>query len=188
MPMPVSDVFPVKYVDGTQVCLFEGNTLEKFSALKLDVLGLRTLDVINDYAVSKNPDMNIYDVYDLIEDKLEDEDYFNDICDLKTEAIFQIESNLFKGIIKDMQPRNIEDITALVAIARPGPLAAGMHTMYNNRKNGLEEWDEPLPFTMEFVETTYGCIIYQEQIMQIAQKVAKFNGNQTDSMFRKAVA
>lgn len=187
-PMPINDVFPTKTSEGVQVCLFTGVQLDALNALKLDVLGLKTLDIINNTIIDIHPNKNIYTFYDQEIVPFVNARYFKDICKLKTEAIFQIESGLFKSVIKDMQPKTIDDITALTSLCRPGPLAAKMHIAYNKRKNGEEAWDEPLPNTMEFVKDTYGCIIYQEQPMQIAQKVAGFDGNQADSFLRKAMA
>lgn len=184
-PTPVNDIFPTKTVEGTLISLFDGVELDKFNALKLDVLGLKTLDIINDTVISIDENKNIYDIYNNI--PIENADYFELIKNQQTEAMFQIESPMMKGIIKNMHPEKIDDIIALNSIGRPGPLSAGMDTAYNNRKNGLEEWIEPLPNTLDIVKDTFGTIIYQEQVMLIAQRVANFNGNQSDSYLRKAL-
>lgn len=185
-PVSVNDIFPTKTVDDTLIALFDGVQLDKFNALKLDVLGLKTLDIINDTVISVDETKNIYDIYNNI--PVNNASYFELIREQKTEAMFQIESPMMKGIIRDMLPETIGDIIALNSIGRPGPLSAGMHTAYNNRKNKLEEWTEPLPNTLDIVEDTFGTIIYQEQVMLIAQRVAKFNGNQSDSYLRKALS
>lgn len=185
-PMPVSDLFPTRTVDGKQVTLYTGPQLEEAKAIKIDILGLKTLDVMNMTLKSIDESLRLNDVYKTI--CKNDVDVYNMICDRDTEGLFQIESNLFKSIIKDMQPTSMNDIIALTSIGRPGPLQAGMHTAYNNRKNGLEEAVEPLPNTWDIVQDTYGTIIYQEQIMLIAKRVAGFDDNQTDSYLRKALA
>ena len=95
---------------------------------------------------------------------------------------------MFKGTVKEILPKTIDDITAITSIMRPGPLSAHMDKMYARRKNGEEQWTEPLPNTLDIVQDTFGTIIYQEQPMLIAQRVAGFDGNQSDSFLRKAMA
>src|SRR5699024_2150457 len=94
----------------------------------------------------------------------------------------------FKGIIKDMQPTHMNDIVVLTSLGRPGPLQAGMHTKYNNRKNGLEDVVMPVHSIEDIVGDTFGTIVYQEQVMAIAKKIAGFDDNQADSYLRKALA
>lgn len=91
-------------------------------------------------------------------------------------------------MVREILPKNIDDITAITSMGRPGPLAAHMDKMYAKRKSGEEEWGEPLPNTMDIIQDTFGTIIYQEQPMLIAQRVAGFDGNQADSFLRKAMA
>ena len=86
-----------------------------------------------------------------------------------------------------MQPDNINDIGALNAICRPGPLQAHLDEQYNDTKNGKKELIEPLPKTLDIVQDTYGAIIYQEQVMAISVKVCGFNANQSDSIVRKII-
>lgn len=185
-PMPISDLFPTRTVDGVKVTLYTGPQLEECKAIKYDILGLKTVSVIDRALKSIDEELTWEDLYQAVE--VDDEGLFNMICDKKTDAMFQIESALFKGIISDMQPRHINDITVLTSLGRPGPLSAGMHTKYNNRKNGIEDVIMPLDGIEDIVGETYGTIVYQEHVMLIAQKVAGFDDNQADSYLRKALA
>ena len=185
-PMPISDLFPTRTVDGVKVTLYTGPQLEECKAIKYDILGLKTVSVIDRALKSIDEELTWEDLYDAVE--VDDEGVFSMICDKKTDAMFQIESALFKGIISDMQPTHINDITVLTSLGRPGPLSAGMHTKYNNRKNGIEEIVMPLHGIEDIVGETYGTVVYQEHIMLIAQKVAGFDDNQADSYLRKALA
>ena len=105
-----------------------------------------------------------------------------------TDGIFQIESNLFKGLIGDIVPDKFSDIVAITSIGRPGPLSANMHSMYADRKHGFKEATEPVKNTWDIVGDSFGTIIYQESIMKIAQRVANFDDNQVDSFLRKSIA
>ena len=113
-----------------------------------------------------------------------DENIYEMLSEGKTDGVFQFESNLFKGMCKDIKPTCIEDLIAITAIGRPGPLAAGYNKIYANRKNGLEPITYPLGCD-DILNMTYGTMIYQEQLMLMAQKVAGFNGNQSDTYLRK---
>lgn len=185
-PMPISDLFPTRTVDGVKVTLYTGPQLEECKAIKYDILGLKTVSVINKTLKSIDEELTWEDLYQAVE--VDDEGIFNMICDKHTDAMFQIESDLFKGIISDMQPRHINDIVVLTAIGRPGPLSAGMHTKYNNRKNGIEEAVMPVHSTEDIVGDTFGTIVYQEQVMAIAKKIAGFDDNQADSFLRKSIS
>lgn len=187
-PMPVADLFPTR-VDpktGVTVALYTGPQLESLKAIKVDILGLKTLDVLDMTAKSIDPNSNLEDYYDIV--KTDDKKMFDLIKAKATDGLFQIESPLFKGLCDSIQPDNIDDIIAITSIGRPGPLSAGMDKMYADRKHGREQAVEPLPNTWDLVSNTYGTIIYQEAIMLIAQRVAGFNGNQADSYLRKGFA
>jgi DNA polymerase-3 subunit alpha len=187
-PMPVSDLFPTRVdpKEGTTVTLYTGPQLEELKAIKFDILGLKTLSVIDRTLKSIDPDLTFEDLYEQVD--VNDPYVFEMIQGKNTEGVFQIESNLFKGMIEDIIPTSLNDIVVLNALGRPGPLKAGMPKSYALRKNGLEEAVEPLRDTWEFVSDTFGTIAYQEQIMLIAKRVAGFNDNQSDSYLRKAFA
>lgn len=150
------------------------------------MLGLKTLDVLDMTVKSIDPTKRLDDYYDIID--IKDPKIYNLIAKGETDGIFQLESDLFKNAIKSLVPDNINDINALTSYNRPGPLSAGMDKAYNNRKHGLEKAIEPLPNTWDIVKDSYGTIIYQEQCMLIAQKVAGFDDNQADSFLRKSLA
>lgn len=188
-PVPVSQMVPTrKDKDGIRVTLFTGPQLEECKLVKLDILGLKTLDVLDKTLKAVDENLLVEDLYKTIEDYLDNEEMFSMIQNKETEGVFQIESNLFKGLMNDICPNNIDDIIALLSIGRPGPLSAGMHTAYGMRKNGFEEAVPQLPNTEEITQDTFHTILYQEQLMLIAKKVAGFNDSQSDSILRKAVA
>lgn len=187
-PTPVNDVFPTR-IDpktGVKVTLYTGPQVEDCNGVKYDFLGLKTVSVIDRTLKAIDETLTWEDLYQAVD--LDDKGVFDMICDRKTDAMFQIESDLFKGIIKDMQPTHMNDIVVLTSLGRPGPLQAGMHTKYNNRKNGLEEVILPVHSIEDIVGDTFGTIVYQEQVMAIAKKIAGFDDNQADSYLRKALA
>ena len=190
-PMPVNKIFPTKVVDGRKVTIWDKDIVEIMGGIKFDYLGLKTVSVMDlclEYiAQNTNTEkMTLQEVYENIPtDEIES---FKMICDKKTEAVFQIESDLFKGMISDMQPENINDLIALTSIGRPGPLSAKMDKAYNDRKNGLKPVVYPLPGLEDILGDSYGTIIYQEHVMLIAKKIAGFDDNQADSYLRKALA
>lgn len=185
-PSAVNDIFPTRTVDGVKITLYTGPQVEDCNGVKYDFLGLKTVSIIDRTLKAIDETLTWEDLYDAVE--LDDKGIFDMICNKETEAVFQIESDLFKGIISDMQPTHMNDIVVLTSLGRPGPLQAGMHTKYNNRKNGLEEVVMPVHSTEDIVGDTFGTIVYQEQVMAIAKKIAGFDDNQADSYLRKALA
>ena len=187
-PCPVNDIFPTRTdkETGVKVTLYTGPQVEECNGVKYDFLGLKTVSVINKSLEFIDESLTWEDLYEAVE--LDDEGIFEMICERKTDAMFQIESDLFKGIIKDMKPTHMNDIIVLTSLGRPGPLQAGMHTKYNNRKNGLEDVVLPVHSIEDIVGDTFGTIVYQEQVMAIAKKIAGFDDNQADSYLRKALA
>jgi DNA polymerase-3 subunit alpha len=185
-PMDVDSLFPTRYKDGVTVTLYTGVQLEELKAIKFDILGLKTLSVIKNTLEAIDETLTFDDLYEMVD--VNDVKMFERIQNRETEGLFQIESNLFKGVIEDMVPTNLDDIIALTSICRPGPLSAGMGKQFTQRKHGLEEAVEPITNTWDIVSETYGTIIYQEQIMLIAKRVAGFDDNQSDSHLRKAFA
>lgn len=187
MPMPVNVLFPTrKAKDGTTVTIYTGEQLEELKAIKFDILGLKTLTIIKNTLKHIDPNLTFDDLYQMVD--VNDPNIYKMICNKETDALFQLESNLFKGVIGDIQPDTLEDIIAITSMCRPGPLSAGMHLAYARRKREEEEATPPLPGIDDIVGKTFGTIIYQEQCMLIAQKVAGFDDNQADSYLRKALA
>lgn len=186
-PEPVTDLFPTrKAKDGTTVTLYTGVQLEALNAIKFDILGLKTVTVIKKALKAIDENLTFEDLYECID--MKDEKAFKLLRDKKTSGTFQMGSNLFKGLIDDIKPSEFNDLVVITSVARPGPLKAGMHTMYANVKNGIQKAKEPLPNTWDIVEDSQGVIAYQEQVMRISQRVADFNDNQADSYLRKAMA
>jgi DNA polymerase-3 subunit alpha len=186
-PMPVNDMFPTRVdKEGTKITLYTGPQLEELKAIKFDLLGLRTLSVIQQTLQFIDKNLTFDDIYDSM--NIDDEGVFKNIQAKETEGVFQIESNLFKGMIEGIVPNTMNDIVAITSLGRPGPLSAGMDKSYAKRKHGEEEAKEPLPNTWDIVKDTYGTICYQEQIMMISKVVASFNDNQADTYLRKGFA
>ena len=154
--------------DGTITTQFTMTTLEELGLLKMDFLGLRTLTVIQDAArmaserAGKTIDMDKID-YD-------DAAVYASIGTGKTEGVFQLESSGMKNFMKELQPKNLEDVIAGISLYRPGPM--DFIPQYIRGKNHPESITYDCPQLEEILEPTYGCIVYQEQVMQIVQKLA----------------
>ena len=138
---------------------------ENAGLVKFDFLGLKTLTVINKAQKiirdKKNNKFNIEDI------NYEDQNVFNLLSEGKTVGLFQLESSGMKDALMNMKPNRLEDIIALVALYRPGPMSN--IPIYNDCKHGRKDPDYLHPKLKEILEPTYGVIIYQEQVMQIAQ-------------------
>ncbi len=168
------------------VSQFDKDDVEAIGLVKFDFLGLRTLTII-DWAVqdinynlvkSNKEPINI----DLI--KLDDNSTFNLLKAYKTTAVFQLESSGMKDLIKRLQPDCFEDIIALVALFRPGPLQSGMVDDFIDRKHGRAIVEYPHPDLELILKPTYGVILYQEQVMQIAQVLAGYSLGAADLLRR----
>ena len=180
--------------DGTGlVTQFDKNDVEEAGLVKFDFLGLRTLTII-DWALEtinrKQAEKGLEPV-DINMIPLDDEPSYKLLKEAKTTAVFQLESRGMKDLIRRLQPDNIEDMIALVALFRPGPLESGMVDDFINRKHGRAEVAYPHPdfqheTPKETLEPTYGVIVYQEQVMQIAQILAGYTLGGAD-MLRRAM-
>lgn len=190
-PCRINDYFPTKIVDGKKVTMWDKDTVEEANGVKFDYLGLKNISVI-EYTLEliKETTGEVISIIDLYNNKSirNDEAVFNMLCNLETETVFQMESNLFKSLIDKIQPRDMKELIAITAMARPGPLQAGMDKTYINRKNGVEEIIYPVHGIESILGETYGTILYQEQIMMLSQKIAGFNDNQADTYLRKGVS
>jgi DNA polymerase-3 subunit alpha len=125
-------------------------------------------------------------LYDKVD--LEDKKVWEYIASKNTEGVFQIESDMMKGIINIIKPTRFDDLIAINALGRPGPLAAGMPQDYGKRKNGEEDISYPIRGCDELMKNTYGTIPYQEILMLISKKIAGYNDMQADSITRKTIA
>ncbi len=158
---------------------FDMYSAENAGLIKFDFLGLKTLTVINNTQKlirKKNKDFNIENI------KFDDQKVFELLSSGKTVGLFQVESAGMREALTQMRPNHIEDIIALVALYRPGPMS-NIPT-YNDCKHGKQEPDYLHPLLEEILKPTYGVIIYQEQVMQIAQKLSGFTAGQADILRR----
>ena len=175
------------------VTQFDKGDVEEAGLVKFDFLGLRTLTII-DWAL-KTINQQLAKVgkepLDITRISLEDKATFDLLQSAETTAVFQLESNGMKDLVRRLLPSRFEDIVALVALFRPGPLQSGMVDDFINRKHGRAEmaWPHPdyqLDSLQPVLEPTYGIILYQEQVMQIAQVMAGYTLGGAD-MLRRAM-
>jgi len=192
-PSVLTDFTPLYCEQGGHsiVTQFDKDDVEAIGLVKFDFLGLRTLTII-DWAV-RNIKARHADQQDLDINRvpLDDDAAFNLLRAAETTAVFQLESSGMKDLIKRLQPDSFEDIIALVALFRPGPLQSGMVDNFINRKHGREEVSYPdVQYQHEslkpILEPTYGIILYQEQVMQIAQVLSGYTLGGAD-MLRRAM-
>ena len=179
----LSEIVPL-YKDISANLLLPSTQFDMYSAenaglIKFDFLGLKTLTVINNTQKlirKKNQDFNIENI------NFDDQKVFELLSSGKTVGLFQVESAGMREALIQMKPNHIEDIIALVALYRPGPMS-NIPT-YNDCKHGKQEPDYLHPLLEEILKPTYGVIIYQEQVMQIAQKLSGFTAGQADILRR----
>ena len=174
--------------DGHRVSQFDKDDVEAVGLVKFDFLGLRNLTVINAAVENINlrRDKEGKDPLVLEDLPLDDKKAYKLLQDAKTTAVFQLESMGMKKYLAKLQPTNIEDVIAMCALYRPGPLDAGMVEMYIDRKHGREEVIYDHPNLEPILENTNGVIVYQEQVMQISQVMAGYSLGGAD-MLRRAM-
>lgn len=185
MPCRVDDYFPTRTdADGVTITLFTGTECEELGTAKLDILGLKTLSIIETTLRHLNKDVQwLYDSFDI-----EDKKLYKLLAQAKTDCVFQLESDMFKDMMKGMKPTAFDDIAAATALGRPGPLTAGLDKQYISCKNGKSDLKYPIHGIENILDNTYGVIAYQEQLMQISKQVSGFDDNQADSITRKITA
>ena len=190
-PMEVNNFVPTRTSKGRKVSMWDKNEVEEAGLCKIDLLGLATTSMINlcTQFIEKTTGVKITldDLYNNKELR-DDPVVLEMISKEQTESVFQFESNLFKSIIKDMQPSSFADCIALTSVARPGPLGAGLDKVYSNRKHGIDTNTEFILGSFPYMESTYNTTLYQEQPMLLAKDIAGFSDNQADSYLRKAMA
>src|SRR5699024_3935694 len=165
---------------------FDYPTAEGVELIKMDYLGLPNLTIISDAV--ENIKSNRDDDLDLEHLTLDDPAAYELLTRGDTLGVFQLDGGRLRAMLRMMKPDNFEDISATLALYRPGPMGADSHTNYALRKNGLQEvtpihpeLEEPLN---DILDTTFGLVIYQEQVMAIAQKVAGYSLGQADILRR----
>ena len=179
----LAEQFPL-YVDHSSNLILPSTQYDMYSSenaglVKFDLLGLKTLTVI-DKTLKRLKTKNIN--LDIAKIDLNDEKVFSLLSTGETTGIFQLESAGMRDSIKQMKPNKFDDIIALVALYRPGPMSN--IPIYNDCKNGIKEPDYIHPTLKEILKSTYGIIIYQEQVMQIAQTLAGFTAGEADILRR----
>jgi len=175
--------------DGSNlVTQFDKDDVESVGLVKFDFLGLRTLTIIDWAVKAVNEQRRIKgeSELDIADIPLDDSRTFDLLKAYQTTAVFQLESRGMKDLIKRLQPDVFEDIIALVALFRPGPLQSGMVDDFINRKHGRAKVEYPHPDIGPVLQPTYGVILYQEQVMQIAQVLAGYTLGGAD-MLRRAM-
>ncbi|WP_030909769.1 DNA polymerase III subunit alpha [Streptosporangium amethystogenes] len=184
----LTDYIPImrRDSDGVIITQFDYPTCETLGLLKMDFLGLRNLTIIDDCL--KMIEANTGERIDLLKLPLDDRKTYELLGRGDTLGVFQLDGGGMRSLLRLMKPDNFEDISAVGALYRPGPMGANSHTNYALRKNGQQdivpihpEFEESL---QEILGTTYGLIVYQEQVMAIAQKVAGFSLGKADLLRR----
>jgi len=185
---PLLDVLPIwrREADGAIITGWDFPSCESVGLLKMDFLGLRNLTVLDD--AIKNVWSNRRQKIDLEALPLADDATFELMARGDTLGVFQLDGGPMRALLRAMAPTKFEDIAAVLALYRPGPMAANAHNDYADRKNGRKpvvpihpELEEPLA---EILDETYGLIVYQEQVMAIAQKVAGYSLGSADLLRR----
>ncbi len=173
-----------KSTDGSITTQYDMKSIEEIGLLKIDFLGLRTLTIIQwtEEMIRERHDPD----FDITKIPLNDKKTFKLISQGKTLGVFQLESSGFREMLRRLKPSKIEDLIAAIALYRPGPLKSGMVESFIRRKNGREPVTYIFPELKPILEETYGVVVYQEQVMQIAAKLAGFTLGQAD-VLRKAM-
>ena len=187
-PGSLADFSPIYFDSDTSSVLtqFDKDDVEKIGLVKFDFLGLRTLTIIDKAIKSINDDLasKNEDLLDISNLDLNDSKVFELLSAGKTTAVFQLESPGMKDLIKRLQPTKFEEIVALLALFRPGPLDSGMHDEFVNRKNGKVPVTYPHKLLEPVLSETYGVILYQEQVMESARVLAGYSLGQADILRR----
>lgn len=177
---PVVEYVPLNSNDGVVTTQFTMNTLEELGLLKMDFLGLRTLTVIQN--ALKLIEINHNICIDIDKIPLDDQEVFKLISSSNTEGIFQLESAGMKSFMRELQPGSLEDVIAGISLYRPGPM--DFIPKYIKGKNDQESITYTHPSLEPILETTYGCIVYQEQVMQIVRDLGGYSLGRSDLLRR----
>ncbi|MBE6989368.1 MAG: DNA polymerase III subunit alpha [Ruminococcaceae bacterium] len=179
---PVYEYVPLARNDDAIVCQFNMITLEELGLLKMDFLGLRNLTVLDDavkMVQQRQPDFTLESI------PMDDPAVFQMLTEGKTSGVFQMESTGMTGVCLGLKPENIEDITAIIALYRPGPMESIPRFIACKHDPRLISYKHPL--LKPILDITYGCIVYQEQVIQIFQQLAGYSLGQAD-MVRRAMS
>src|SRR3954469_5026402 len=188
---PLTEYLPIqrkpeaggKIEDAPIVTQYEMHGVEDLGLLKMDFLGLRNLDVLEialgliEESTGSRPDIDRI--------PLDDATTFDLLRAGDTVGVFQLEGGPMRALLRSLMPTSFEDVAALIALYRPGPMAQNWHSEYADRKNGRKPVDYPHADLEEILEPTYGLMIYQEQLMRVAQRLAGYSLEEADNL-RKA--
>ena len=184
-PEPLEEIVPIAVSAKDEVTTqYEMTDLEKVGVLKMDFLALNTLTIINDCLKSLKHSLS--EPFSWSKVMLNDEKTMQLFTEGRTDAIFQFESSGMQDICRKLKPRSIEDLSALNALYRPGPIDGGMVDEFIQRHHGKKNVRYIVPEMKEILDSTHGVIVYQEQAMQLAQKLAGYTMAEADSL-RKAM-
>lgn len=192
-PGKITDFVPLYYdeIGNNPITQFDKNDIESIGLVKFDFLGLKTLTIIDSAIKMLNIRLvrNNQKIIDIHSISLNDELCFNFLRSARTIGVFQLESHGMRDLIRRLKPDSFEDLVALVALFRPGPLQSGMVDNFINRKSGLEKLfypDEQCQHILlkPILKSTYGIILYQEQVMKIAQVIANYSLGNADLLRR----
>ena len=189
---PLAGLVPImrREQDGQIITQFDYPSCEALGLVKMDFLGLRNLTILDDALINVQASRGITVDLDALSNDLTDPVTFELLSRGDTLGVFQFDGTPMRALLRLMKPDSFEDISAVGALYRPGPMGAGSHTNYALRKNGLQpitaihpELEQPLE---EILGATYGLIVYQEQVILIAQKLAGYSLGKAD-LLRKAM-
>lgn len=184
-PEPLTHYIPLyKASDGPVTTQFSMGTVEELGLLKMDMLGLRTLTVISDAikAIAESTGQNL----DIDKIPIDDKLTYEMLSRGEAAGVFQLESSGMRAILRELKPELFEDIVALVALYRPGPLGSGMVEDFIKNKHGIKKTNYLHPKLEPILKDTYGVILYQEQVMRISSELAGFTLGEAD-MLRRAM-
>ena len=179
---PVYEYVPLATNDESVVCQYQMTTLEELGLLKMDFLGLRNLTVLKDaedLVRKREPEFRIDEVRD------DDAETFRMLAEGRTSGVFQLESTGMTGVCTSLKPQSIEDITAVIALYRPGPMDSIPRFIECSAHPEKIRYKHPL--LRPILEVTYGCIVYQEQVIEIFRRLAGFSLGQAD-LIRRAMS
>ena len=182
-PRPLVELIPLYKSNKDEITTqYPMMDLERLGLMKMDFLALTTLTVIHQALTQIRDQLGIELALDQLD--LKDEETFKLFCAGKTTGIFQFESAGMRDILKRLQPSRFEDLIALNALYRPGPIQGGMIDDFIDRRHGKVQIEHTVPELEEILRETYGVIVYQEQVMQIASKLAGFSLGEADLLRR----
>ncbi len=187
---PLTDVVPImrRESDGAIITQFDYHACEALGLVKMDFLGLRNLTILDDALTNVKANKGVEVDLDALTRNPTDKATYELLSSGETLGVFQLDGTGMRDLLRRMQPDNFEDISAINALYRPGPMSQDAHVKYALRKRGLEkiepihpELEEPLA---DILDITYGLIVYQEQVQQIARKLAGYTLGQADELRR----